>query len=768
MINSCTTAIVALCILYGVCLCAGSAQAVQYEPPINIVFVLHEEELNTLSNYQTRLNALLWLDSLAQTSQYPFKMSYLMSGDMAEYVIFAGDQWVFQQIMDHGHEIGTHCHAQVHIAPLTWQYYACTQRYGIPIYNPDSTERIWHDNNYWVNQITPNNTSMCVMPFLCSDEGQLMQEFGYTSDPGNRSEKALNYTNVLMHHPMNPASDDRVGHEVEEDLSNNFVYIDHYAQIGNENAHGYNCTVPYMEAALDSCYQDWLAAETLNADSMDNKVWTFGFLTHTWMFDAYYQEQVATFIQYILDHYVGHYTPRGNLIARFSTCQQVVAEYNTWKASHPGWSSYSYVYPFPTAPLVNEAMIIPWDNTQESEWVELYNPTTQWFDLSGYKINSGWLPAPDYWQFPTRTWLGPHEHMVVAHNGANFRNHYGFRPDFEVSGNTGARQLISVGDYTLHNNSDGCCLNNTVTPAYLAHVDGVSWGNAYMAGFTLPVPGMNQTWGRDALSTETGYAADWHINGGTIAPTPGGANSAAYFAPQVFIQADPASVPLVVPASGGPVIFNLKVGNELPTVQVVDLWTSAVLPNGNINGPLLLRQNRALQPQDSNLVMVTQWVPANAPPGIYRYDVHVGSYPNSVTDLSTFYFEKSSQGDGGQGGSDWSWPEAEADDIGQEAMPFSTQDQLQAPLPEKLALKAFPNPFNQSTALQLDLPYPGGDAYLQIFDLAGRMVRSVYLDDQEPGRHTITFDAAKLSSGIYLAVLRTPDQSAQQKLLLVK
>jgi hypothetical protein len=88
-------------------------------------------------------------------------------------------------------------------------------------------------------------------------------------------------------------------------------------------------------------------------------------------------------------------------------------------------------------------------------------------------------------------------------------------------------------------------------------------------------------------------------------------------------------------------------------------------------------------------------------------------------------------------------------------------------VPDQLTLKAAPNPFNQSTSLEFTLPQPG-DANLQIFDTAGRQVYHMYLEALEPGRHSLTFDARSLSSGIYVAVLRTPEQRVQQKLVLLK
>jgi hypothetical protein len=745
-------------------ICAGAplTQAVQYEPPINIVFIVHEEPFDDYTGYPTRVANLLWLDSLSQALPTQYKMTYLMGGDMAEHVITVGDQWVMQQLLTHNHELGTHFHTQYRIGPDHWGSYNCTIRYGVPLYNADSTQTLWSDNKTWVSLLAPNNTSACSWSFLCSTEGQLMQQFGYTASPGNRSEKCLDYTGVLMEHPQNQAADDRLGREIEEDLSANFVYVDHYAQIGNPNAHGYDCTEPAMEQHLAQCFRDWSARESINKDSSDYDVWTFGFLTHTWLIDAYYKQQIQTFMQNILANYVGHYSTHGNLIARFSTVQMVKAEYNTWKASHPGVSSFSYVQPYPTVPLINEAMVIPWDNTQESEWIELYNPTNTWFNLAGYKVDDGLLYNQNYWQFPQNSWLGPQEYMLVAHNGANFHDHYGFRPDFEVSGNTGARRLTSVGAYTLHNQSDGCTLNNTVpTPpnTNTAITDGLSWGYDYAGGFTLPLLTINQTWGRDANSTDTGDSADWHVNGAAGNPTPGGKNSTSFFVPHLFVQVDPAMVPSQVPATGGPVVFHLKVGNTFQTIQQVDFWTSMVMPNGTLNGPLIQRLNKNLPAHDSLDITITQWISAASPSGWYRYDVHLGDYPGVILDQSSFYFQK--LGSVGNGPVAMSAPVFSGDDLDWAAA--STE----VLAPTQLTLKASPNPFNHSTALEFTLPQAGA-ADLQIFDTAGRQVFHTYLEDLQPGQHAVTWEARTVSSGIYVAVLRTPAQRVEQKLVLLK
>ena len=42
------------------------------------------------------------------------------------------------------------------------------------------------------------------------------------------------------------------------------------------------------------------------------------------------------------------------------------------------------------------------------------------------------------------------------------------------------------------------------------------------------------------------------------------------------------------------------------------------------------------------------------------------------------------------------------------------------------------------------------DVKLQVFDISGRLVKTLVNNKTSPGRHQVVFDASNLSSGIYL------------------
>ena len=98
---------------------------------------------------------------------------------------------------------------------------------------------------------------------------------------------------------------------------------------------------------------------------------------------------------------------------------------------------------------------------------------------------------------------------------------------------------------------------------------------------------------------------------------------------------------------------------------------------------------------------------------------------------------------------------------------WSAPRQTAAPLPQSLALSAYPNPFNPVTTLTLHVPRTGL-ARLDVYDITGRLVRTLNDRVLSAGEHTFTLNAASLSSGIYFARLQCGAQTASCKIALVR
>jgi len=79
----------------------------------------------------------------------------------------------------------------------------------------------------------------------------------------------------------------------------------------------------------------------------------------------------------------------------------------------------------------------------------------------------------------------------------------------------------------------------------------------------------------------------------------------------------------------------------------------------------------------------------------------------------------------------------------------------------------YPNPFNPATTIKYQFP-KAGFVTLKIYDILGREVASLVKENQNAGRYTINFDASRLSSGVYIYELKTPDYNSCRKMVLTK
>ena len=90
-----------------------------------------------------------------------------------------------------------------------------------------------------------------------------------------------------------------------------------------------------------------------------------------------------------------------------------------------------------------------------------------------------------------------------------------------------------------------------------------------------------------------------------------------------------------------------------------------------------------------------------------------------------------------------------------------------APLEYKL-FQNYPNPFNPTTTIGFTLQ-SSGHTTVKIYDALGREVATLVNEHLEAGiNHQRTFDASKLSSGIYFARLQSNGKQMMKKLLLMK
>lgn len=225
------------------------------------------------------------------------------------------------------------------------------------------------------------------------------------------------------------------------------------------------------------------------------------------------------------------------------------------------------------------------------------------------------------------------------------------------------------------------------------------------------------------------------------------------------LQADPVNPPIVIPAAGGNVIFNIQIGCA-QGYRFFDAWYNLTIPDGQIVSPMLLRSNLYLNAGgqiDRNLTLA---VPAYAQAGDYQITACVGNFPNEIESSDSFTFEKEEYSGEMQTGkysfTTSGWGEDETVTISIPAGFTSSR------------ISASPNPFNNSTSILFTVPQ-AGEVSLKVFDISGREIQDLGFGIWGLGAHSVVWDARGCASGIYFITLALDGkQCAVKKVVLVK
>jgi hypothetical protein len=78
-----------------------------------------------------------------------------------------------------------------------------------------------------------------------------------------------------------------------------------------------------------------------------------------------------------------------------------------------------------------------------------------------------------------------------------------------------------------------------------------------------------------------------------------------------------------------------------------------------------------------------------------------------------------------------------------------------------------PNPFNQSTTINYQLP-DNGFVSLKVYDVIGNEVATLVNSNQSKGPHSVQFTSKDLTSGMYYYTLRFNDQVKSNKMIIVR
>jgi hypothetical protein len=104
-----------------------------------------------------------------------------------------------------------------------------------------------------------------------------------------------------------------------------------------------------------------------------------------------------------------------------------------------------------------------------------------------------------------------------------------------------------------------------------------------------------------------------------------------------------------------------------------------------------------------------------------------------------------------------------------EIIPAAVDDAPPQPLP---LIRAFPNPFNPSTAIEYTLAEPG-TARISIYSIAGQKVRELVTEDMSNGTHRTVWDGRdsrgkEVSAGVYIMRLKAGEAVATGKMTIIR
>ncbi|PJA26423.1 MAG: hypothetical protein CO189_10825 [candidate division Zixibacteria bacterium CG_4_9_14_3_um_filter_46_8] len=214
------------------------------------------------------------------------------------------------------------------------------------------------------------------------------------------------------------------------------------------------------------------------------------------------------------------------------------------------------------------------------------------------------------------------------------------------------------------------------------------------------------------------------------------------------VNMTPDTYPISVPPGGS---FGLTgtIGNPNGSAITTDVWVGVKYLSNFIQ--LWNFPNIPLNPGQYLNAHLNQAVPSYAPLGTYDYIAYCGDQPTKC-DSAVFQFTVA--GARLENGAD-QWTLNGGWDVASET-------------PSDYALLgSYPNPFNAVTSIIFEVP-TAGKVNLDIYNLMGQKVATLVDSDIEAGQHSISWDAANFSSGIYFYKLSAGDKVFTKRMTLLK
>ncbi len=192
-------------------------------------------------------------------------------------------------------------------------------------------------------------------------------------------------------------------------------------------------------------------------------------------------------------------------------------------------------------------------------------------------------------------------------------------------------------------------------------------------------------------------------------------------------------------------------GTLVKTVNGGATWTVQAVPWGTVNlldiefsTPNRLWVSGADQLLYYSVDGGANWTNANVTPIVSTYDVMGVHYqgPAGILWVGCHYSNVYSRSDAAVTGTD------------APSLPFALNQN-------------YPNPFNPSTTITFAIA-TDGRVGLNVYDVSGRVVATVMNENLKAGKHTVTFNADKLATGVYFYKLSTSAGEITRKMVIVR
>ena len=226
---------------------------------------------------------------------------------------------------------------------------------------------------------------------------------------------------------------------------------------------------------------------------------------------------------------------------------------------------------------------------------------------------------------------------------------------------------------------------------------------------------------------------------------------------------EPASTPIIIPATGGSFDYSVFTINPIPDSAVCDVWVDILRPDGSWEEIGLLLEEVDLTGGETVIDNFTQEVPDTAMTGSYTFYAYTGDFSTGEEYFSDcFTFSKSAALIGprvyNQG---WKFYRKTLSDIETDNYIGYLDNS------EPVLYEAFPNPFNNSTSFRIFLPR-SGRVELALYNIAGEKVATLLDDFKAGGEYSVHWNAVNAASGMYFCRMQYGNKVSTKKVLLVK